>query len=89
MYNFKDQVVIVTGGTRGIGKGISKTFLESGATVLATYAGNDVAAATFKEELIQYGEKLETYKFDVSKSHECESFFKTINDIRVPSQNTV
>ena len=51
MHNFKDQTAIVTGGTRGIGKGIAKAFLEQGATVVATYASNDEAANQFKEEL--------------------------------------
>ena len=42
--DFKDKVVIVTGGTRGIGAGLSKAFLERGAIVYATYAGNDEKA---------------------------------------------
>lgn len=50
MKKFKDQVVIVTGGTRGIGRGISEAFLNEGAAVIATYAGNEKAAMEFKEK---------------------------------------
>jgi NAD(P)-dependent dehydrogenase (short-subunit alcohol dehydrogenase family) len=32
--NFSDRVVIVTGGARGVGRGITKRFLESGAEVV-------------------------------------------------------
>ena len=41
MHDFKDQVVIITGGTRGIGAGLSEAFLKQGAHVVATYSGND------------------------------------------------
>jgi 3-oxoacyl-[acyl-carrier protein] reductase len=50
MKKFKDQVVIVTGGTRGIGRGIAEAFLNEGAAVIATYAGNEQAANEFKEK---------------------------------------
>ncbi len=43
-------VAIVTGGTRGIGAAISKALTAGGATVAATYHGNDEAAAAFKAE---------------------------------------
>jgi 3-oxoacyl-[acyl-carrier protein] reductase len=49
MKKFKDQVVIVTGGTRGIGRGIAEAFINEGAAVIATYAGNEQAANEFKE----------------------------------------
>ena len=78
MSNFNGQTVIVTGGTRGIGKGIVESFLKEGASVIATYARNDQAANLFKEEMIQFGEKLTLKKFDVSKITEVESFFNEI-----------
>ena len=78
MQEFKDQTVIVTGGTRGIGKGIAKQFLEQGATVIATYASNDSAANEFKEELGNEGQNLILKKFDVSSHSACETFFEDI-----------
>ena len=47
--NFSNQVVIITGGTRGIGAGISEAFLKQGAIVIATYARNDESATKFKD----------------------------------------
>lgn len=84
MSNFNDQRVIVTGGTRGIGRGITEAFLKEGATVIATYASNDTAANNFKEEMIQYGDKLILKKFDVSSSVACDKFFTEI-EAEVPS----
>lgn len=76
MFDFTSQHVIVTGGTRGIGAGISEEFLKSGATVIATYSGNDKAASDFKERLSLYGDKLILKKFNVQDSDEVEAFFK-------------
>jgi acetoacetyl-CoA reductase len=44
------KVAIVTGGTRGIGAAIAKGLKASGATVAATYHGNDEAALKFRGE---------------------------------------
>src|SRR5690606_30505371 len=76
MFNFQNQHVIVTGGTRGIGSGLTEAFLKGGATVVATYSGNDEAAQRFKEKLSIYGEKLVLKKFDVSSTSQVENFFK-------------
>lgn len=76
MFNFENQHVIVTGGTRGIGAGITEGFLKAGATVIATYSGNDTAAQNFKEKLSHFGGKLVLKKFNVSNTNEVEAFFK-------------
>jgi 3-oxoacyl-[acyl-carrier protein] reductase len=80
MPRFQNQTAIVTGGTRGIGKGITEAFLKEGAKVIATYASNDEAANKFKEEMSQYGDNLILKKFDVSVYSECENFFNQIEN---------
>lgn len=77
--NFLDQVVIVTGGTRGIGRGVTEAFLKQGATCIATYVGNTARAAAFKQELGALGEKLLLKQFDVSKESEVESFYRELD----------
>ncbi len=75
MSSFESQHVIVTGGTRGIGAGIVESFLQKGATVIATYSGNDEAARNFKEKNTAFGNKLILKKFNVSNTQEVEAFF--------------
>lgn len=75
---FENQTVIITGGTRGIGRGIACAFLAEGATVIATYAGNDLAAMKFIEESTQYGEKLIVKKCDVRDESAIINFFTEI-----------
>ena len=73
MADFEGQRVVVTGGTRGIGRAISVAFLEAGAEVHAMYAGNDEAAERFVEE--QGASRLFVAKVDVSDYGAVERFF--------------
>jgi 3-oxoacyl-[acyl-carrier protein] reductase len=76
-YDFKGQKAIVTGGTRGIGRGIAEALLKAGATVVATYSGNTEAAEAFKAGLpAGQAERLELVKFDVGDLAAVEAFFK-------------
>lgn len=77
MFDFSNQHVIVTGGTRGIGAGLTESFLKGGATVIATYSGNDDAALNFKEKFSLYGDKLVIKKFNVANTTEVENFFNS------------
>ena len=54
------KTVLVTGGTRGIGRAISETMVKKGYKVAANYAGNDAAAQECAEAI-----GVKVYKFDV------------------------
>lgn len=79
MYDFKGQTIIITGGTRGIGKGISEAFLKAGARVIATYTANEAAAAQFKQDNSPFAERIDIQKLDVTGFEEVEEFFKYID----------
>jgi len=79
MYDFKGQTVIVTGGTRGIGKGIAESFLKAGAKVMVTYSTNEAAATQFKQDNSQFAENIDIQRLDVTKYEEVEKFFKYID----------
>ncbi|MDD3118491.1 MAG: 3-oxoacyl-ACP reductase FabG [Victivallales bacterium] len=71
--DFASYNVIVTGGTRGIGRAVTENFLRHGARVAATYAGNTDKAAEFAAQWTGYPLKL--YRFDVSDYQQAEQFF--------------
>jgi 3-oxoacyl-[acyl-carrier protein] reductase len=56
------KVAIVTGATRGIGKGIVETFAKQGASIAFTYASSDEKARAFEAELASLGIKAKGYK---------------------------
>lgn len=51
MFNFKDKVVLVTGGSRGIGAEICRKFAQLGATVIVNYNASSKAATDLVESL--------------------------------------
>ncbi|WP_243373157.1 3-oxoacyl-ACP reductase FabG [Geotalea sp. SG265] len=63
---FKDKRIVVTGGTRGIGKAISLNFARQGAHVTAAYLANDQAAELLKEEAAGLPGTIATIKADVA-----------------------
>jgi len=79
MHDFKGQTVIVTGGTRGIGKAIAEGFLKAGARVIVIYSTNEAAAAQFKQDNSQFAENIDIQKLNVTKYEEVEKLFKYID----------
>ena len=62
--------VVVTGGSRGIGKGIASVFARNGARVLITGRDSDVAR-TAAEELSAGGAEVSFIQADVSSREDC------------------
>lgn len=68
---FKDRVCIITGSSRGIGKGIAKAFAEEGARITINYRSQEDLAKETAEEIVEnYGAEVEVVKADVSKEKE-------------------
>ncbi|HIG12647.1 MAG: SDR family NAD(P)-dependent oxidoreductase [bacterium] len=78
--SFDNQVVVVTGGTRGLGRAISEAFLARGARVHATYRSNDREADAFKDANASAGDRLMLHGFDVADYDEVESFWKRLDE---------
>jgi 3-oxoacyl-[acyl-carrier protein] reductase len=79
-FDFTDQTVVVTGGTRGIGRGVSEAFLAAGARVIATYHSNTAAAEAFQDANEQYEDRLHLRQFDVATHVDVVSFFRYVED---------
>jgi 3-oxoacyl-[acyl-carrier protein] reductase len=70
------KTVIVTGGSRGIGKCIAENLAKEGYNVVLNYNKSVKEAKKTKEELEKQGIKIEIYKADVSKREEVTKLIK-------------
>src|SRR5438132_1567326 len=69
----KDQVALVTGGSRGIGRAIVKAFVAEGAKVAFVYKGNQKAAEDLVRELTQVGGTVLALQADVTNADAAQS----------------
>lgn len=64
--DFTNKTAVVTGGSRGIGLAIATKLAQGGANIAILYVGDESEGIKAKEELSQYGTKVEQYFCDVS-----------------------
>ncbi|MGA9325811.1 MAG: 3-oxoacyl-[acyl-carrier-protein] reductase [Salegentibacter sp.] len=69
---------IITGGSRGIGKGIAKVFAEQGANVAFTYNSSAEAAQELEKELTALGVKAKGYKSNAASFEEAQELIKNV-----------
>lgn len=74
----QEQVALVTGSSRGIGKAIAKELAAKGIRVIINYVTNEDAAQQTLQEIQKSGGEGMLCRFDVSKSQEVEEGFAQI-----------
>ena len=72
------KTAIVTGATRGIGKGIALKLAEQGANVAFTYVSSSEKALALENELKAFGIKAKGYKSDASLMKDAEELIKNV-----------
>ena len=73
--------ILITGGSRGIGKSIVKILIKNGANVGFTYSSSEDAANKISRELNTDSTKCISYKSDASLLDECENLVESfLND---------
>ena len=72
------KVAIITGASRGIGRGVAKVFAEHGAQVAFTYSASANAAQELEAELAAFGVKAKGYQSNAADFNEAQ---KLIEDV--------
>ncbi|HMT53158.1 MAG: 3-oxoacyl-[acyl-carrier-protein] reductase [Saprospiraceae bacterium] len=72
------KIVLVTGGSRGIGEAIVLKFAELGADVAFTYQSSEEKANAVVAEAEKYGVRVKSYKSNAADYNEAETL---INDV--------
>lgn len=74
----ENKTALITGASRGIGRGIAQTFVEQGCDVAFTYSSNTEAAETLVRELSTSGVKVKAYQ---SNAADFEAAQKLVDDV--------
>lgn len=76
----KGKVAVVTGGTSGLGFGISEAFLREGVSVIALYKQDEEKAKNAENHLTALG-NYKTCKVDVSNEEQVNAFFSKLTQV--------
>ena len=74
----KGKTAIITGATRGIGRGIAEVFAKQGANVLFTYSSSSDLAKEIEDNLSKENVIVKGYKSDASNFEDCQKLVDQI-----------
>jgi 3-oxoacyl-[acyl-carrier protein] reductase len=80
MAQLSDRVAVVTGASRGIGRGIALELARRGATVVVNYNSNASAAEEVVKEIVEAGGTAIAVQADVSSLDQAATLIKTAAD---------
>lgn len=77
------KTVLITGGSRGIGKCIAENLAKEGYNIVLNYNKSEKQAKQIQKELQEQGKNIEIYKADISKREEVKKMIKfTLNKFK-------
>lgn len=77
------KTVLITGGSRGIGKCIAENLAKEGYNIVLNYNKSEKQAKQIQKELKEQGRSIEIYKADISKREEVKKMIKfTLNKFK-------
>ncbi|MEA4970175.1 MAG: SDR family oxidoreductase [Candidatus Pelethousia sp.] len=80
-FSLKDKVIVITGGTGGIGRGLVDYFIEQSANVVAI-GSREHAIQELRDELAQHGKRAYVYAADLRNVPSIQPLFdKIVNDL--------
>ncbi len=74
----ENKTALITGATRGIGKGIAETFAKNGANVAFTFNSSVDAANTLEKELQSFGLKAKGYQSNAAEFDAAQELVKNV-----------
>ncbi len=74
----ENKTALISGATRGIGRGIAIKFAQEGANVVFTYRSSVEKAQTLEEELKSFGVQAKGYQSDAADFEAAESLCKEV-----------
>ncbi|MCI0714492.1 MAG: 3-oxoacyl-[acyl-carrier-protein] reductase [Chloroflexi bacterium] len=80
MGQLEGRVAVVTGGSRGIGRGIALELAKRGASIVVNYHSNAAAAEEVVQEITSNGGQAIAVQADVSNMHDAERLIKAALD---------
>ena len=80
MQDLKNKTAIVTGGSKGIGKGIVEKLAESGCNVAFTYLSSEESAKEIEKLSDKYNVKIKKYQSDASDFDQSSKLIENILD---------
>ncbi|MEO8086393.1 MAG: 3-oxoacyl-[acyl-carrier-protein] reductase [Bacteroidota bacterium] len=72
------KTALVTGASKGIGKGIAEKLAQHGANVAFTYLSSVEKGLALEKELQQYGTKIKSYQSDASDFKSAETLINSV-----------
>ena len=78
--SLRENVALVTGGSRGIGRAVCLELARQGAAVAVNYAGNSAAAEETVEQCRALGVEAETFRADVADPAACDALTAAVKE---------